>query len=81
MLEMIRDFMLTHGGVVPSRMLVDHFDHYCRAQPGRNEEFKEMLKLIATLEKSGSAQRGRWVLKDEWRTPAAGAAVRGGRGR
>jgi DNA excision repair protein ERCC-6 len=78
MLEMIRDFMLTHGGVVPSRMLVDHFDHYCRAQPGRNEEFKEMLKLIATLEKSGSAQRGRWVLKDEWRTPvvARGAGTR-----
>ncbi|USP73903.1 uncharacterized protein yc1106_01177 [Curvularia clavata] len=75
MLEMIRDFMLTHGGAVPSRMLVDHFDHYCRAQPGRNEEFKEMLKLIATLEKSGSAQRGRWVLKDEWRTrPANGAS-------
>ncbi|EMD89287.1 hypothetical protein COCC4DRAFT_60832 [Bipolaris maydis ATCC 48331] len=74
MLEMIRDFMLTHGGTVPSRMLVDHFDHYCRAQPGRNEEFKEMLKLIATLEKSGSAQRGRWVLKDEWRTPARGAS-------
>jgi DNA excision repair protein ERCC-6 len=24
------------------------------------------------LEKSGSAQRGRWVLKDEWRTPRAG---------
>lgn len=68
MLEMIRDFMMTHGGVVPSRMLVDHFDHYCRAQPGRNEEFKEMLKLIARLERSGSAQRGRWVLKDEWRT-------------
>ncbi|KAF1836949.1 hypothetical protein BDW02DRAFT_544980 [Decorospora gaudefroyi] len=75
MLEMLRDFMLTHGGTVPSRMLVDHFDHYCRAQPGRNEEFKEMLKLIATFEKSGSAQRGRWVLKEEWR------AGRGGGGR
>jgi DNA excision repair protein ERCC-6 len=73
MLEMIRDFMMTHGGVVPSRMLVDHFDHYVRAQPGRNEEFKEMLKTIATLEKSGSAQRGRWVLKDEWRVPRGGA--------
>jgi DNA excision repair protein ERCC-6 len=46
--------------------------------PGRSDEFKEMLKLIATLEKSGSAQRGRWVLKDEWRTPRAGAGV--GRG-
>ncbi len=72
MLEMIRDFMMTHGGVVPSRMLVDHFDHYCRAQPGRNEEFKEMLKMIATLERSGSAQRGRWVLKDEWKTSRIG---------
>jgi DNA excision repair protein ERCC-6 len=72
MIEMIRDFMMTHGGVVPSRMLVDHFDHYCRAQPGRNEEFKEMLKTIATLEKNGSAQRGRWVLKDEWRAPRGG---------
>ncbi|KAH7088330.1 SNF2 family N-terminal domain-containing protein [Paraphoma chrysanthemicola] len=68
MLEMIRDFMMTHGGVVPSQMLIDHFDRYCRAQPGRNEEFKEMLKMIATLERSGSAQRGRWVLKEEWRT-------------
>lgn len=74
MLEMIRDFMMIHGGVVPSRMLVDHFDHYCRAQPGRNEEFKEMLKFIATLEKSGSAQRGRWVLKEEWRAPRGGRA-------
>ncbi|RAR15052.1 DNA repair and recombination protein RAD26 [Stemphylium lycopersici] len=83
MLEMIRDFMLTHGGEVPSRMLVDHFDHFCRAQPGRNEEFKEMLKAIATLEKSGSAQRGRWVLKDEWRTSsrAAGAGAGAGGGR
>ncbi|KAF2633730.1 hypothetical protein BU25DRAFT_11938 [Macroventuria anomochaeta] len=76
MLEMIRDFMMTHGGVVPSQMLVDHFDHYVRAQPGRNEEFKEMLKTVARLERSGSAQRGRWVLKDEWRT--RGTAGRGG---
>ena len=72
MLEMIRDFMMTHGGVVPSQMLVDHFDHYVRAQPGRNEEFKEMLKAVATLERSGSAQRGRWVLKDEWRPRPGG---------
>ncbi|KAF2828407.1 hypothetical protein CC86DRAFT_444655 [Ophiobolus disseminans] len=78
MLEMIRDFMMTHGGVVPSQMLIDHFDHYCRQQPGRNEEFKEMLKTIAVLEKTGSgarAQRGRWRLKEEWRT--TGGAGRG----
>jgi DNA excision repair protein ERCC-6 len=74
MLAKIRDYMITHGGVVPSRMLVDHFDHYCRAVPGRSEEFKEMLKLIARLEKGGSSQRGRWVLKDEWREGATGRA-------
>jgi DNA excision repair protein ERCC-6 len=75
MLEMIRDFMMTHGGVVPSQMLIDHFDHYCRQQPGRNEEFKEMLKVVAVLEKTGArgAQRGRWRLREEWRTGAGGA--------
>ncbi|KAF1932889.1 DNA repair and recombination protein RAD26 [Didymella exigua CBS 183.55] len=72
MLEMIRDFMMTHGGSVPSQMLVDHFDHFVRAQPGRNEEFKEMLKTVATLQRSGSAQRGRWVLKDEWKPRSGG---------
>jgi DNA excision repair protein ERCC-6 len=74
MLEMIRDFMRTHGGTVPTQMLVDHFDHYVRAQPGRSEEFKEMLKVAATLERSGSAQRGRWVLKDEWRASGGAGA-------
>ncbi|KAF2280212.1 DNA repair and recombination protein RAD26 [Westerdykella ornata] len=66
MLEKLRDFMITHGGTVPTQMLVDHFDRYCRQVPGRSEEFKEMLKLIARLER-GSAGRGRWVLKEEWR--------------
>jgi DNA excision repair protein ERCC-6 len=75
MLEMLRDFMITHGGVVPTQMLVDHFDHYCRAAPGRSEEFKEMLKLVAKLEKGG-AGRGRWVLKDEWRRGAGGNGAR-----
>ncbi|KAJ4377407.1 DNA repair protein rhp26 [Neocucurbitaria cava] len=77
MLEMIRDFLLTHGGSVPSRMLIDHFDHHVRAQPGRKEEFMEGLKLLATMERSGSAQRGRWVLKDEWKTGGRGGVRRG----
>jgi DNA excision repair protein ERCC-6 len=71
MLGMIRDFMQTHNGVVPTQMLVDHFSTFCRAAPGRNEEFKEMLKLIATMER-GNQGRGRWRLKEEWRTPGAG---------
>lgn len=75
MMGMIRDFMQTHGGVVPTQMLVDHFSPYCRAVPGRNEEFKEMLKLIATMER-GSQGRGRWVLKEEWRAAPAAATGR-----
>jgi DNA excision repair protein ERCC-6 len=71
MLGMIRDFMQTHDGVVPTQMLVDHFSTFCKAVPGRNEEFKEMLKLIANMER-GTQGRGRWRLKEEWRTPAAG---------
>ncbi|KAF2016133.1 DNA repair and recombination protein RAD26 [Aaosphaeria arxii CBS 175.79] len=66
MLERIREFMLTHNGSVPTKMLVDQFDHLCRQVPGRSEEFRECLKTLATLEK-GTAGRGRWVLKEEWR--------------
>ncbi|KAF9740006.1 hypothetical protein PMIN02_009647 [Paraphaeosphaeria minitans] len=78
MMEKIRDFMLAHGGVVPTKMLVDHFDHYCRAVPGRSEEFREMLRVVATMEKGRGSGRGRWKLKDEWRD--VGASARAGRG-
>jgi DNA excision repair protein ERCC-6 len=71
MLEMLRDFMVTHGGSVPTKMLVEHFDRYCRAHRVQSEEFKEMLKLIARLER-GSAGRGKWVLKEEWRKERTG---------
>ncbi|KAF2205975.1 DNA repair and recombination protein RAD26 [Delitschia confertaspora ATCC 74209] len=74
MLEMIRDFLSVHGGVVPTQMLIDHFDRYCRA-PGAEAEFKELLKTVARFEKGARAQRGRWILKDEWRIarqPGAG---------
>ncbi|KAF2263764.1 DNA repair and recombination protein RAD26 [Lojkania enalia] len=75
MLEMLRDFMVTHGGVVPTRMLIDHFDRYCRAVRGRGDEFKEMLKLIADYE-HGSAGRGKWILKEEWRNSTSAYARR-----
>ncbi|KAF1978633.1 DNA repair and recombination protein RAD26 [Bimuria novae-zelandiae CBS 107.79] len=68
MLQRIRNFMLTHGGVVPTKMLIDHFDHYCRSVPGRNELFKEALARIATMEKQAGSGRSKWKLKDEWRT-------------
>ncbi|PSN72079.1 hypothetical protein BS50DRAFT_569641 [Corynespora cassiicola Philippines] len=67
MMKMIRDFMLTHGGSVPTKMLVDQFDHYCRAVRGRSELFQEMLKNIATLKRGNTARSNRWVLKDEYK--------------
>lgn len=63
--KMIRDFLLRHDGRVPTQMLIDHFNRYCNT-PQSTIEFKEMLKVIASLEK-GSRGRGKWVLKDEYR--------------
>lgn len=64
-LVLIRDFLTAHGGSAPTQMLVDHFNRYCGTEQ-RTAEFREMLKAIATLEKS-SRGRGSWVLKDEYR--------------
>lgn len=72
MLERIRTFMVTHGGVVPTKMLIDHFDHYCKQVPGRNELFSETLKRIATMEKVRGSGRSRWKLKAEWTGQSAG---------
>ncbi|KAI9797268.1 MAG: hypothetical protein M1833_005564 [Piccolia ochrophora] len=66
LMKMIRDFIGTHGGEVRSQMLVNHFNHTCRT-PQQTSEFKEMLHQIATLHRAGR-MRGRWVLKDEFKT-------------
>ncbi|KAI9792252.1 MAG: hypothetical protein M1835_007970 [Candelina submexicana] len=67
-IKMIRDYLVTHGGKVHTQMLIDHFNRFC-GTPERTAEFKEMLKLIATLEK-GTRGRGRWVLKEEYKSRA-----------
>lgn len=69
MMKKLRDFLILHNGAVPSRMLIDHFDRYVREVPGRNVQFMEMLKMVATLDKSQgttSDGRGKWILKDEY---------------
>ena len=63
-MTMIRDYLATHGGSVHTQMLIDHFNLYCDS-PAKTAEFKEMLKLIARLEK-GRGGRGRWILRDEF---------------
>lgn len=63
--KLIRDYLSAHGGSVFTQMLIDHFNRYCTS-PQATADFKETLKVIATLEK-GSRGRGRWVLKDQYK--------------
>ncbi|KAI5306835.1 hypothetical protein KEM56_006902 [Ascosphaera pollenicola] len=62
---MVRDYMITHGGSVYTQMLIDHFNRFCDT-PRATAEFKEILKTIAILEKTGSRARGKWMLKPEY---------------
>ncbi|KAI5309594.1 hypothetical protein KEM55_002870 [Ascosphaera atra] len=64
-LVMIRDYIIAHGGAVYTQMLIDHFNRYCDS-PKATAEFKEMLREIAVLDKTGSRARGKWVLKPQY---------------
>jgi DNA excision repair protein ERCC-6 len=64
--KLIRDYLMAHGGRVYTQMLIDHFNRLCTT-PQATMEFKETLKAIATLDK-GSRGRGKWVLKDEYKS-------------
>ncbi|KAH6975976.1 SNF2 family N-terminal domain-containing protein [Ilyonectria sp. MPI-CAGE-AT-0026] len=61
-IAMIKTFINRHGGRVPSKMLVDHFNPYC---PGKkqSDEFKTALDRVAVLSKTGGTGRGIWTLK------------------
>lgn len=63
--KLIRDYLSAYGGSVYTQMLIDHFNRYCTS-PQATADFKETLKVIASLEK-GSRGRGRWVLKDQYK--------------
>ncbi|KAK3715832.1 DNA repair protein rhp26 [Vermiconidia calcicola] len=63
-LVLIRDYLVAQGGKAYTQMLIDHFNRFCKTEQ-RTAEFKEMLKVIATLEK-GRRGRGMWVLRQEY---------------
>ncbi|KAK5070048.1 DNA repair protein rhp26 [Lithohypha guttulata] len=63
--KLIRDYLSAHGGSVYTQMLIDHFNRYCTTAQA-TADFKETLKVIATLDKGGRG-RGRWVLKDQYK--------------
>ncbi|KAL6885299.1 SNF2 family N-terminal domain-containing protein [Trichoderma longibrachiatum] len=61
-IPLIKTFISRHGGKVPSKMLVDHFNPYC---PGKKQtdEFKSALETVAVLNRVSSTGRGMWSLK------------------
>ena len=65
-LVLIRDFLVAQGGRAYTQMLIDHFQRFCKTEQ-RTMEFKEMLKVIAVMEKEGGSRgRGMWRLREEF---------------
>lgn len=62
---MIKTFIERHGGKVPSKMLVDHFNHYCQGKK-QSDEFKIALDRVAVMSKTGGTGRGMWAVKPEF---------------
>lgn len=60
--RMIPEYIKRHGGQVPSKLLVDHFNHFCTG-PKLANEFKAALDRVAKMEKRGSSGRAIWTLK------------------
>ncbi|KAK3692023.1 SNF2 family N-terminal domain-containing protein [Podospora appendiculata] len=63
--KMIPTFIKRHGGQVPSKLLVDHFNRYC-VGARQADEFKDALAKVARMEKKGSSMRAIWTLKAEF---------------
>ncbi|CAK7239408.1 MAG: DNA repair protein rhp26 [Sporothrix thermara] len=63
--RMIPNFIRRHGGKVPSKVLVDHFNQYCvsKQQAG---DFKKALDTVARMDKVGSSMRAIWSLKPKY---------------
>ncbi|KAL2195470.1 SNF2 family N-terminal domain-containing protein [Corynascus similis CBS 632.67] len=64
--RMIPDFIKRHNGQVPSKLLVDHFNQYCRGAR-QADAFKLALGKVAKMEKRGSSMRAIWTLKPDYR--------------
>ncbi|KAK7753462.1 DNA repair protein rhp26 [Diatrype stigma] len=60
--RMIPDFIRRHGGQVPTKLLVDHFNPYCVTNQ-QSAEFKAALNRVARMEKKGSSMRAIWALR------------------
>ncbi|CAK7264392.1 DNA repair protein rhp26 [Sporothrix epigloea] len=63
--RMIPSFIRRHGGKVPSKVLVDHFNQYCVSKQ-QAADFKKALDIVARMDKTGSSMRAVWSLKPKY---------------
>ncbi|KAI0835591.1 SNF2 family N-terminal domain-containing protein [Hypoxylon sp. FL0890] len=64
--KMIPEFITRHGGRVPTKALVDHFNPYCITNK-QSKQFKDALERVAEMEKRGSTMRGIWALRPKYK--------------
>ncbi|KAI0460324.1 SNF2 family N-terminal domain-containing protein [Xylaria acuta] len=62
-LKAIPQFITRHGGRVPTKVIVDHFNPQCKTRD-QTAEFKEALNRVAKMDSRGSSMRGIWVLRE-----------------
>ncbi|KAI0448151.1 SNF2 family N-terminal domain-containing protein [Xylaria telfairii] len=62
-LKAIPQFIKRHGGRVPTKVIVDHFNPQCKTRD-QTAEFKEALNRVAKMDSRGSSMRGIWVLRE-----------------
>jgi len=64
--KMIPKFIMRHGGQVPSKLMVDHFNQYCD-NARMVTVFKKALDNVAVMEQRGTSLRSLWVIRPEHR--------------
>ncbi|KAI3337443.1 putative DNA repair and recombination protein RAD26 [Xylariaceae sp. AK1471] len=62
-LKEIPRFIERHGGKVPTKAMVDHFNPYCKNKE-QTDAFKEALARVAKMDTRGSSMRATWVLRE-----------------
>ncbi len=64
-LPQIPNFIRRHGGQVPSKLLVDHFNQWCTGAR-QADEFKKALHRVAHMKNEGSSLRVIWELNPQF---------------
>ncbi|EGY20749.1 hypothetical protein VD0002_g5470 [Verticillium dahliae] len=63
----IIEFIKRHSGTVPTKSIVDHFNHEVKGKAQVKERFMEALERVAKINKSGGAGRSTWSLRPAYK--------------